>query len=329
MSAYSICPPSSGVGTGIVTKATSNGGRAPYGAGAYQVFTAPPGTQLVDVKFNVGAIKLNWDWSVGIVAFGGDWDAGDYPYGCYPWTTYCGVGTPVFSIQAAAPLFSHARFRFQTRCVNQAGCDLSASPFNPANQALFSAANVVVRVRDEVPPVLSPARGALWNGGWHRGYEEAWTNYSDGSGIMVSRLYVDGVVRQTPRLSRRFDARLGRAATSPARDHASISSPAGSASTPLTCPTARTASTSRCSTPAAIPAMAGQTIRVDNTIPAKPEAVTVGGGEGWRSANRFDLGWQNPPGQVAPIVRAHYRLCPARGGECIAGAAETATASPH
>ena len=44
MSAYSICPPSSGVGTGIVTKASSNGGRAPYGAGAYQVFTAPPGT---------------------------------------------------------------------------------------------------------------------------------------------------------------------------------------------------------------------------------------------------------------------------------------------
>ena len=109
MSAYSICPPSSGVGTGIVTKATSNGGRAPYLAGAYQVFSAPPGTELVDVTFNPGAIRLNADWSVGIVAFNSDWDSADYPYGCYPWTSYCGVGTPVFSIQAAVNLFAHAR----------------------------------------------------------------------------------------------------------------------------------------------------------------------------------------------------------------------------
>ena len=321
MSAYSICPPSSGVGTGIVTKASSNGGRAPYGAGAYQVFTAPPGTQLVDVRFNVGAIKLNWDWSVGIVAFGGDWDAGDYPYGCYPWTSYCGVGTPVFSIQAAAPLFSHARFRFQTRCVNQAGCDLSASPFSPANQALFSAANVVVRVRDDIPPVVSPARGALWNGGWHRGYEEAWTNYSDGSGIMVSRLYVDGVVRQT------LDFRDGsmpdwvRCDFTRPRPCVDIL-PGG-----LSIDTADLSDGAHRLDVEVLdaggnPATAGQTIHVDNSIPAKPEGVGVGGGEGWRSANRFELGWQNPSGQIAPIVRAHYRLCPARGGACVSGAAE-------
>ena len=46
MEAYSICPPQSAVGTGIATKATSSGGIAAYGAGAYQVFTAPAGASL-------------------------------------------------------------------------------------------------------------------------------------------------------------------------------------------------------------------------------------------------------------------------------------------
>ena len=48
----------------------------------------------------------------------------------------------------------------------------------------------------------------------------------------------------------------------------------------------------------------------------------MAGGDGWRSTSRFDLQWTNPPGQVAPIVRAHYRLCRAGGGACVTGAAE-------
>ena len=69
MDAYSLCPPGASVGTGIVTKATSSGGVAAYFAGAYQVFTAPPGASLQSVTFTVGAIRLDDYWSVGIVAF--------------------------------------------------------------------------------------------------------------------------------------------------------------------------------------------------------------------------------------------------------------------
>ena len=83
MDAYSICPPGASVGTGIVTKATSNGGVAAYFAGAYQVFTAPPGASLQSVSFDVGAIRLDDYWSVGIVAFDSDTDPGVLPYGCY------------------------------------------------------------------------------------------------------------------------------------------------------------------------------------------------------------------------------------------------------
>jgi hypothetical protein len=63
----------------------------------------------------------------------------------------------------------------------------------------------------------------------------------------------------------------------------------------------------------------GRTISVDNTTPAKPEGVGVAGGEGWRGTNRFELRWSNPPGQVAPITRAHYRLCRAGSGACTDG----------
>ncbi len=322
MSAYSICPPSSGVGTGIVTKASSNGGRAPYGAGAYQVFTAPPGTELADVTFNVGAIRLSGDWSVGIVAFDGDWDAGDYPYGCYPWNSYCGIGTPVFSISASVNLFSHSRFRFQTRCVSPAGCDTSASPFSPANRALFSAANVTVRVRDVVAPTVTPHHGALWGSGWHRGREEAWTSYADGSGVMLSRIYVDGVVRKA--LDYRDTSMPDWARCDFTRPRPCVDFVPGG----LDVDTATLADgTHRIDVEAVDAAgnsaQAGQAIRVDNSIPAKPEGVAVSGGEGWRSANRFELGWANPPGQVAPIARARYRICRAGGGgDCSEGSAD-------
>ena len=155
----------------IVTKATSNGGVAPNGAGAYQVFTAPGGASLANVTFTVGAIRLSSQWTVGIVAYDGDFLAGDYPYGCYPWNGYCGIGTPVFSVPATVNLFSHSRFRFETRCVSPSGCDVSASGFSPANRALFSAANVTVRVADDSVPSIAPHHGALWNPGWHHGYD--------------------------------------------------------------------------------------------------------------------------------------------------------------
>ena len=49
-------------------------------------------------------------------------------------------------------------------------------------------------------------------------------------------------------------------------------------------------------------------------------AVGVAGGEGWRNTNSFDLGWQNPEeADRAPITAAHYRLCPAGGGDCQVG----------
>jgi hypothetical protein len=318
MEAYSICPPQNGVGTGIATKASSRGGTAAYGAGAYQVFAAPAGAALESVSFNVGAIRLAHFWSIGIVAFDGDFNVGDLPYGCYYGRPGCDVGTSTFSIRVAAPLFGHNRFRFETRCFNPAGCDVSASSFSPANRALFSAANVTVRVQDETRPWIGPHHGAIWSDGWHRGREEAWAHFADNVGIMSTRIYADGALVQMldfrdPSLPEwaGCDFTLPK----PCKDFA----PGGLGLDTGTLADGEHAVRLEAIDAAGNLAAIDRPIMVDNNAPAKALGLTVDGGEGWRSANDFTVRWTNPPGQVAPISKAHYELCQIGSAPCTKG----------
>lgn len=318
MEAYSICPPQAGSGTGVVTKATSRGGIAGYTAGAYQIFTAPPGNSLESVSFNIGAIRLNDYWSVGIVAYDGDFNSGDLPYGCYQFRPGCGVGTSTFSIRVDVPLYRRTHFRFETRCFNPAGCDVSASPFNPANRALFSAANVVVRVYDSLGPSIVPDHGALWSDGWHRGYEEAWAQVADSSGVMAMRLRANGSVASAvdfrdPSLPPWTLCDFTQ--PKPCKDFL----PGG-----LGLDTSTLADGEHTINFEVIDASGNgnaleHRVLVDNHPPGKAESVRIEGGEGWRSVNDFTLRWTNPPAQVAPIAKVHYELCPAGGGTCSGG----------
>jgi hypothetical protein len=66
-------------------------------------------------------------------------------------------------------------------------------------------------------------------------------------------------------------------------------------------------------------ASAPVTVRVDNTPPGAVP-VSLEGGDVWRSANDFDVAWQNPvEGDRAPIVAAAWRLCRPAGDQCITG----------
>jgi hypothetical protein len=309
MDAYSMCPPGASVGTGIVTKATSNGGVAGHWAGAYQVFTAPPGASLQSVTFTVGAIRLDDHWTVGIVAFNSDSDLVT-PYGCYSFRAGCGIGTPTFNHRTTVPLYNRGKFRFETRCGAPSGCPTTASGFSPGNRALFSAANVSVRVDDWTTPALAPHSGALWRTGWHRGHEEAATVYTDNVGIMVTRMIVDGEQRdvQDYRDVRWPDwVRCDFTRPRPCVDVA----PGG-----LGLNTAALADGKHQMRVEAVDAAGNvgsvtHDIQVDNHAPAKPSALALERGEGWRAVNDFTVRWANPPGQVSPIVRARYRLCAA------------------
>jgi hypothetical protein len=318
MEAYSICPPQAGSGTGIATKASSRGGIASYRAGAYQIFSAPAGNSLVSVSFNVGAIRLDEYWSVGVVAYDGDFNSGDQPYGCYAFRPGCGVGTSTFSIRVGVPLYNRTHFRFETRCFNPAGCDVSASSFNPANRALFSAANVVVVLYDSTGPSIVPDHGAVWSDGWHRGTEEAWARITDSSGAMVTRLRADGAVASG--LDYRDPSLPGWALCDftqpkPCKDLL----PGG---LPLD---TRALGDGEHTIRFEVGDASGNwnvldhQIRVDNHAPAKPAGLTVEGGDAWRSVNHFTLRWANPGGQVAPIAKARYELCPSGGGACLRG----------
>jgi hypothetical protein len=57
-------------------------------------------------------------------------------------------------------------------------------------------------------------------------------------------------------------------------------------------------------------------ITVDNTAPAAPQGLGVVGGDFWRSTNSFSVSWSNPPGQVSPVVAAHYAVCTPDGLSC-------------
>jgi hypothetical protein len=54
-------------------------------------------------------------------------------------------------------------------------------------------------------------------------------------------------------------------------------------------------------------------LRYDATAPVSVRNLTLANGESWRSTNSFDVSWENPSGQLAPITSVHYRMCDNQG----------------
>jgi len=57
-----------------------------------------------------------------------------------------------------------------------------------------------------------------------------------------------------------------------------------------------------------------RTFRTENHAPAAPRGLVVSG-----AAPEVALQWEDPVDAGAPIVAAHYELCPTRGGDCLRG----------
>ena len=292
MSAYLSCPntpTTPPVGWSLAPAPLPARARCRCCAGAYQVFEAPPGASLASVSFDVATIRLASYWTTGIVAFDSNFDSGLLPYGCYAGSPGCSIGSQSFFGPVTVGLGGHSKFRFETRCGNPSGCDISGSGFQPGTRALFAAANVVVRVNDFSAPSITPVSGSLWGGGWQRGVQDAWQMLGDNVGIMMLRLYADGRLADSqdfrqPRWPDHVRCDFTR------RQPCSAVLTGGMYLDTRTVPDG--ARTIRVETvdAAGNSAHVDRTVLVDNT-PPPPASAAVEGGEDWRQANGFTIRW--------------------------------------
>ncbi len=300
MSTGSVCPTVDDR-SGLKSRSSTLRVRAGRGSHAEWRFTAPPGTTIVGLSW-VGRMAASQGWESTI-----ETDTGRLLAGCRPAgdqscrQLYGGRGRPAFVRVPAA-----TSIRAVSACLRRSGCLTGDGHGNPfVSSELYSAAVVVSE--SSAPQLV--AGGPLWAPAWLRGPQAVTFTGHDTTGIQRTSLFVDGALSQSTNVpcdfsrpapchdvSSSYTLDTGRLSDGPHNVLVAVGNPAGN------------------------PTGAQRTIYVDNTPPDRPQSVAVTGGEGWRATNGFDVTWQNPGGQAAPITTAHYRLCQASAPDrCVEG----------
>jgi Bacterial Ig-like domain len=308
MAAYDLCPNNPGdMMSGIIARASVGSGTTPYRHDAYQTFTAPPGTSLVGMSFSVAIARWEQFWSVGFVAFDGNFDQGGLPWGCYPGPA-CGITPHWFTGPYWIDLSGHTQVRVEARCLNPSGCPLASTGQYPYARATIAIANVAVRVQDYTPPALGWSGGGLLSDGWLKGPQGVSFDASDNVGIRETHIYIDGAEVGSRGKPCDYTLRVPcpQGGDAYGVDTASIRPDGPHTVTAAAVDTAGNIN------------QVSRTIRVDNRPPPQPQDVAVAGGEGWRSHNGFHLTWRTPAEpDGSPLTDASLRVCPAAGGECL------------
>jgi hypothetical protein len=300
LEAFVSCPPQGSLQhDGIVAQDHIPGPpNAPPGAEVFWRFTAPTGTTVTHLDIDRFLGKMgDQSWRPYGRADGSIFDTCDIPSG----QNDCqNTGTASFAISNASTI------DYGVRCDAPSGGCINGNSLHAAWMSLYS---VDVTVSDPSSPTMSGPSGPLWNTGYHQGGKESASfGGSDNTGISEAAWFIDGRQQTQDRngcdYSRplpcpnmppdtQHQADLGAFREGPHQLQAAIKDAAGNAST------------------------AGPiTITIDRTAPGPPSALAVVGGDASRATNSFDVTWTNPTDQLAPIARAHYRLCPAFGGAC-------------
>jgi hypothetical protein len=297
MAVTDVCPTGLAPQHGIAALAKTEVGLAAQGATAEQAFDAPPGAAIVSLSTHLSMHRKETHWAVGVYADGklalgcGSQDAGNLCLYSAAWPATAKVLDFPQGVR---------RVSAKTTCGRAAGCptdDLDSGPFpERAGIRLYS---TTVRLRDDTLPALSDTKaGPLTNGAWQRGSRTVAYAASDNVGIRTTRLYVDGQLREDLAPPCDFTQRAP-CPNVPAGRYAVDTQALPDGTHQLRIEAVDTASNvARLST----------AFRSDNTPPDAPQAVSVDGGEGWRSVNGFRVGWR-PPAGAAPIAAAHYELC--------------------
>jgi Bacterial Ig-like domain len=168
---------------------------------------------------------------------------------------------------------------------------------------------LTITLEDDTPPGAALG-GDLTAGGWRRGNQGVnfWGG-DGGAGVRYGETLLDGgrvAFAEYPCAATLIGSEWRGTRMQPCPTGAS-----GSATVATTNFSDGPHSLGHCATDFAgnVSCVAPRTVSIDNNPPAHPRNLALGGAEGWRRDNDFDLGWSNPDqGRASPIGGASWRI---------------------
>ena len=297
------CPTNSARDGGMAQRNLLNEGTAPFFAVAVATFAAPPGAVVRKLHWRGVMHRSDCHWMVGV-------GARNTVVGGLTAGRDCGINGFAYPTEFTYAIDAGS-FNLGVACMARGGCATSSDPYSPYSgiRALMRTYSARIQVEDWTAPTFANVTGGLGGGGWVRGSQALGFDAVDNVGIRETRFTVDSRPMGADELPCDYAA---------ARPCPSPQALTYHADTKAFAEGEHHATVTAVDTAGNVGVLE-RAFLVDNTAPARPEAVAVTGGEGWRRTNAFEVSWTNPGGQVAPIVAAHYSLCPAAGGECARG----------
>ena len=307
------CAPTDAAPFGLVAGNVVRSGRVKAGHQAGFVLDAPPGTSFLELQWSGKARRRDCRYAIQMYAVGPDgslvkkirnWRAnrncGKTDRGYTQVSQVGGIRRPVpFAMPGATRIVQ------RTVCVGDSRKRFCSARSINRIQTFWAEATIA----DNSPPTVAVVQdNPFTQGAWVNGNQSVTYTVSDNVGVKTGVALAGG---REFRHDRQCDhTRTIPCTNDPGRIEVRTTDIA-EGTQPLVVRAVDAADNAAASQPV--------TVRVDRTAPAAP-AVSVEGGEGWRSQNSFAAVWQNPDeGDRAPIAAAHWRLCRSGGGACTSG----------
>src|SRR4051794_7722677 len=258
----------------------------PYGAGGGWRFEAPAGTTIASASLR-GSLVASNGWQAHVYTEG----ANARELMVCPDVNGCAGGSAGLG---DFPTYDSSVLNIVVRCLASPGCPGTAL----YGQGVLSASTITLT--DNLWPSAELAGGSLLSGGWKTGTQTLTVDSSDNAGVrevraVMDRARVASVVRSCD-YTRTVPCPNGQ--TTLQISLSGLSDGAHGMWAEAVDAAGNVRSTH------------GFTIYVDNTPPTQPLDPQISGGAGWRSQDRVEISWRNPPQSAAPITGAAYRICP-------------------
>jgi hypothetical protein len=292
---------------GIVSANVSRPGRVPRGAESGFILSAPPGTNFSRLRWSGHARRRDCRYALQVYA-----DGGPAPVSIKNVRANRHCPRPGLAQASSYPQMRAFDLGGATRIIQRVVCvGTTAHEYcSSRGRNYIGTVAAEATVVDGTAPSAGIAQdSALTRGQWVRGRQSFSYDASDNVGIKGAAAIVAGSARGTDPKTCNYTQRVPCPSAPGSIEINTAEAPEGSQSLTVA---AEDAAGNRAESGAV-------TVRIDNAAPGSVP-IGVGGGEGWRNSNGFDLAWVNPPeADRAPISAAHFRLCRVGGGDCVTG----------